>query len=256
MEIKTFKKEKGNKYKIIFSDDSDITLYDDVIVKYNLLVNKKIDKIKLEEIAKYNSSLDAYYLSLKYISKKMRTKLEIKKYLEKKEFNPNIIKETIDKLIKYKAIDENLYIRAFCNDQINFSNIGPNKIIKKLETLGIDKSTSKEYLNTIDYNIWIDKINKIVDKKIKTNKNYSVYILKNKILMALVNDGFDREMIREILSQKDITVSSDLVKKEYEKMHKKLSKKYDGNSLDYQIKIKLKAKGFSTEEIDKIKTGF
>ena len=136
MKIKSFKKEKNNKYKIIFESGEDIVLYDDVIVKYNLLVNKTFDTNKLTEIIKYNSNLDAYYLSLKYISKKMRTKLEIRKYLEKKDIDSKTIDETINKLVNNKAINEDLYIQAFCNDQINFSNIGPNKIVSKLKDLG------------------------------------------------------------------------------------------------------------------------
>lgn len=256
MKIKSFKKEKNNKYKIIFESGEDIILYDDVIVKYNLLVNKTFDTNKLEEIIKYNSNLDAYYLALKYISKKMRTKLEIRKYLEKKDIDSKTIDETINKLVNNKAINEDLYIQAFCNDQINFSNIGPNKIVSKLKDLGISKEKSIDYLNSINDSIWQNKINKIVDKKIKSNHNYSTYILKNKILNSLVNDGFDKSMVTDIINTKDISCDKNIIIKEYNKQKNKLSKKYDGEALEYQIKLKLRSKGFSNDEINNIKTGF
>lgn len=256
MKIKSFKKEKNNKYKIIFESGEDITLYDDVIVKYNLLINKELDTVKLEEILKYNSSLDAYYLALKYISKKMRTKLEIKKYLEKKEMSPKTIEDTINKLVKNKAINEDLYVKSFCNDQINFSNVGPRKIISKLKELGIQKEQSSEYLKKIDREVWITKINKIIDKKIKANHNYSAYILKNKILNSLINDGFDKQMVMDAINAKDISCDESIILKEYNKQRNKLSKKFDGESLEFQIKLKLRSKGFSNEEISNIKTGF
>ena len=256
MEIKTFKKEKGNKYKIIFTTGEDIVLYDDVIVKFNLLANKKFDTNKLEEIIKYNTSLDAYYLSLKYISKKMRTKLEIKKYLEKKEIDYKTIDETIDKLVKNKALDEEVYIKAYCNDQINFNNIGPNKIVSKLKDLGISKEDSYLYLSTIDSEIWKEKISKLIDKKIKSNRNYSSIMLKNKILNSLVNDGFDKKMVLDILNTKNICSDQKILIKEYNKQKNKLSKKYDKEALEYQIKIKLISKGYSASEIENIKTGF
>ena len=139
MEIQSFKKKKNNKYVIIFKDQSNIEIYDDVILKYNLLINKKINKDSFDEIMKYNASLDAYYLSLKYLNSKMRTKLEITKYLEKKEFDKKTIDNTIERLEKNKIVDEKLYIKSFVNDQINFSNIGPNKIVNKLSVLGISK---------------------------------------------------------------------------------------------------------------------
>lgn len=256
MEIKTFKKEKGNKYKIIFTTGEDIVLYDDVIVKFNLLANKKFDTNKLEEIIKYNTSLDAYYLSLKHISKKMRTKLEIKKYLEKKEMDYKTIDETIDKLVKNKALDEEVYIKAYCNDQINFNNIGPNKIVSKLKDLGISKEDSYLYLSTIDSEIWKEKISKLIDKKIKSNRNYSSIMLKNKILNSLVNDGFDKKMVLDILNTKNICSDQKILIKEYNKQKNKLSKKYDKEALEYQIKIKLISKGYSASEIENIKTGF
>lgn len=256
MEIQSFKKKKNNKYEIIFKDESSIDLYDEVIIKYNLLVNKKIDNKLFEEIVKYNSNLDAYFISLKYLNSKMRTKLEIKKYLEKKEFNSKIIEDTIRKLENNKAINEKLYIKAYINDQINFSNIGPNKIINKLSTLGILKEDIIEYLKNIDDSVWIEKIEKLVLKKIKTNKTYSAFVLKNKILTSLYNDGYDRKMILGVLENKTISNSSEIINKEYIKLKNKLSKKYDGEALEFQIKLKLKTKGFTNEEIEQIKTGF
>ena len=243
MEIQSFKKKKNNKYEIIFKDQSNIDLYDDVIIKYNLLANKKMDNKLFEEIVKYNASLDAYYISLKYLNSKMRTKLEIRKYLEKKEFDNKTINETIEKLENNKAIDESLYIKAFVNDQINFSNIGPNKIVNKLNTLGIDK------------NVWLEKLEKLINKKIKTNKKYSLMMLKNKIITSLCNDGYDKSTIVDVLSNVDIKLDSSIINKEYEKIYNKLSKKFDGSALEYQIKMKLNSKGFSNEEIDKIKLG-
>ena len=61
MKIEKFTKLKDNRYKILFDDEQVITLYDDVIVKYNLLVNKVMDNNKFKEVTEYNDSLDAYY---------------------------------------------------------------------------------------------------------------------------------------------------------------------------------------------------
>ena len=247
MEIQSFKKKKNNKYEIVFKDQTNIDLYDDVIIKYNLLANKKMDNKLFEKIVNYNASLDAYYISLKYLNSKMRTKLEIRKYLEKKKFGNKTINETIEKLENNKAIDESLYIKAFVNDQINFSNIGPNKIINKLNTLGIDKKDSLEYINTIDKNVWVEKLEKLVNKKIKTNRKYSLMMLKNKIITFLYNEGYDKTIIIDVLNNIDIDIDSSIINKEYEKLYNKLSKKYEGSALEYQIKIKLKSKGFTNE---------
>ena len=43
MQIDKFKKDKNNLYKIYFTNGDNVLLYDDVIVKYNLLVNKVLN---------------------------------------------------------------------------------------------------------------------------------------------------------------------------------------------------------------------
>ena len=86
MEIKEYKKLKSNVYEIKFKSGEAVKLYDEVILNYNLLITKNISNKEYEEIIKYNKSLDAYYLSLKYISKKLRCEKEIEKFIEGAKF--------------------------------------------------------------------------------------------------------------------------------------------------------------------------
>ena len=75
MNINKFKKLKSNTYKLTLDNKEELTLYDDTIIKYNLLVNKEIKD--LEEIVKYNKSIEAYYVALKYITRKIRICIDI-----------------------------------------------------------------------------------------------------------------------------------------------------------------------------------
>ena len=95
MEIVRFKKNKDNTYMVIFDNDLSLKLYDDVIVKYNLLANKILDDKLLSEITEYNDYLLGYYKSIKYIMKKLRSEKEVRTFLEKMD----IKKSDIDKLI-------------------------------------------------------------------------------------------------------------------------------------------------------------
>ena len=78
MKIQKFIKQKDNRYKIKFEDYEDVIFYDDLIIKYNLLAHKEIEEKQLEEYIKENVELEAYYKSVKYINKKIRTEKEIK----------------------------------------------------------------------------------------------------------------------------------------------------------------------------------
>ena len=78
MNIKKYKKLKDNRYQITLDNLEQIILYDDIILKYNLLLTKKIkNEEQLEEIKKDNDSLECYYKAIHYLSYKMRCKKEI-----------------------------------------------------------------------------------------------------------------------------------------------------------------------------------
>lgn len=56
-----------NKYKVTLSNNENYLLYDDVIVKYELLRKKDFDEKFLDELVTYNNQLEAYYFAIKYI---------------------------------------------------------------------------------------------------------------------------------------------------------------------------------------------
>lgn len=247
MKIKKYTKDKGNKYKVLI-DDINYTLYDDVIVKYSLLLKDEISEKELKAILEENDKLSSYYESIKYITKKMRSKLEIKKFLRKKMVNEKVINETIKKLEENHFLNEELFIKAYVNDQINLTNNGKNKILKGLIKLGIDNDSASTYLDNIDNEVFMSKINKYVDKKISTNKNSSIYMLKNKIMTDLINLGYEKSDIVEVLNSKEIN-DDEAKKREYEKIKRSLEKKYSGDVLEYKIREKLYRKGFRSNEI-------
>ena len=247
MKIKKYKKDKSNKYKVLI-DDEEIVLYDDIIIKYNLLMKSEIDVSTYNEMIKENSLLLGYYEAIKYITKKMRSKKEIEEYLIKKGLNSKEVKETIKKLEDNKFINEDIYLKAYINDQINLTNNGVNKIKKNLLKLGLDNNKIDDYLSKIDECIFLDKIDKYIEKKIKFNKNTSSYMLKNKIIIDLVNLGFNKEDIISELNKFEID-DKEAYNHEYEKIKKSLEKKYTGDELKFKIKEKLYKKGFRYNEI-------
>lgn len=245
MEIEKFKKDKNNTYKIYFENGEEILLFDDVIVKYNLLVNKEMNKKKYDEIVKYNNFLDGYYKSIKYINKKLRTELEIEKYLKKQEISSNKIKEIIELLKKDGYLNKDLYLKAYISDQINLTSNGPLKIKKDLINLGYVEDEVKYF---IDYD-WSNRIEKLVLKKIKINHKLSNNALKTKILNDIMKLGYFKEDIINVLDYIILEDDSEVLKKELIKVKNKYSKKYSDSELEMKIISYLYKKGFNIEDI-------
>lgn len=246
MEIVKLIKKNKNVYQVKFSDNTSLNFYDDTIINYNLLVNKEISDLQIKEIINYNNKIDAYYKALSYINVKLRTKNEIRKKL--KDYDKNIIDEVIEKLESQKYLDDELYIKSYINDQINLTLNGPKKILFELEKLGF-KDIYK-YMYMFDDVNWQEKIEKIISKKVKSNHNLSVIMLKNKIKNDLINLGYSKDLFQDVVENYVLLDNEEIINKEINKFKKKYKNKYSEEEMNYKLKYYLNQKGFNTEMIN------
>ena len=86
MNILKYKKLTNGKYKVILENNVELTLYEDIILKYELLIKKDISDELLPKIREDNSYYDAYYSALKSLNTKYKSIKETKKYLYSKEY--------------------------------------------------------------------------------------------------------------------------------------------------------------------------
>lgn len=243
MKIEKIKKT-GLKYRIILDNNTKVDTYDDVILSHHLLSTKEIDTDLLNEINTENTYYDAYYKTVNYISRKLRSLKEINIFLDKYEVNKDDRKRIIDKLTSLGLINDLNYAKAYINDRLYLSNDGPFKIKKNLSEHNIDSNIIDDLLDPL-YDEFSNKLNKLITKKLKSNTKYGGYYLKQKITNEFSNLGYSVEMINANYDSSLVTYDYD---KEYEKMYKKLSKKYSGDMLERQIKQKLYQKGISKVE--------
>lgn len=248
MKIVRYKKMSKGRYKLTL-DNTELILYEDVILKNNLLRTSNINLELLEKVMNENIYYEIYNMALTYIEIKMRTSKEIKDYLNKKNFNTKIIDEVLDRLNKEGYLNEEKYIDAFVNDKVNLTNWGPYKIKKSLLDLELDETLINNKLNTINENIWNDKITKIINKKLNSLKNKSTYMVKNKLKIDLYNLGYDNNLIEENLNNLNLN-NNENIKKEYSKVYNKYSKKYMDQELYQKVKSYLYRKGYKIEEIN------
>ena len=201
MKIIKYEKKGNNTYKIYLENNQTINVYEDVILKNNLLYKKELDQTLLEKISNDNLYEDIYNKCVKYISIRLRSIQEIKEYLRKKEIDESLIEYTIDKLLKNNLLNDEKFTKAFINDKLNFTTMGPYRIEQELKKHKIDPNIIFEKLYNIDQDIIDNKINKQIIKLIKTNKKKQN--IRNKIYMNLLSLGYSNEMILRNINNYD-----------------------------------------------------
>ena len=247
MEIIKYKKASRGKYKIELDDGRELSLYEEVILKYELLLKRKIEESDLLNIENDNQEWDVYYVALNSIKARFKSINDTKKFLLKKEYPGELIDKACLKLIQQGYLNDRNFAKSYINNQIITTSKGPNKIKRELLEHKIDTDIIDEEIQCFDEESQINKITKIVDKLVKGNRTRGGELLKKKISNDLINTGYDVSIVYKVLNDFSFSVSQDIAKREYEKLYKRLSRKYSDKELEYKIREKMYQKGLYYE---------
>ncbi len=196
--VKYIKKGNGN-YQIIFDNEKKINIQEDVIIKNNLLYKKEIDNDLLLKIIVENEEYEIYNKCVNYIGVRLRSINEIREYMARKDISLEKQEEVIERLLKNKLLDDSVFARAFIKDKMNFTTMGPYRIELELKKHKIDDKIIKKYINEIDRDMIYDKIDRQINKLIKSNKNKGN--LRNKIYNNLLGLGYSSEMVVSMINK-------------------------------------------------------
>lgn len=249
MKIEKITKLKNDKYKIKFENE-EITTYDEVIINNNILYKKVIDNELYKKIVNETEYYDNYNKALKYALKKVRSIYEMKEYINKMNLSNTEKNKIIDKLANLNIVNDLMFTKALINDRMILGKVGVNSIIKELNDNRIDNNIIENEISKIDLNVFDEKLEKLIKKRINSNHKYSNNHLKKRIMNEMINLGYDKESINELID-KHLNSDYEYLIKEYNKIYQKYSKKYSDSELIYKIKNSLYSKGFNYEDIKK-----
>lgn len=246
MKLIKYQKGKSNEYKLI-TDRGEFKLYDDIIIKHELLLKKEIEDKEFDKVLKENNLLKAYYDALKAISVKLRCEKELRDILKKKNYDNKEISYALKRLNEDGYLKHEVYIEAYIHDMLALYLVGENKIFSDLIKLGFKESEIRIYLDKVDKKIYLDKIEKYILKKVKANKK-SVNEFKRKMLTELINKGFNKNDILIFLDNLELEDDLEETKKLVNKLYQKYIKKYDADIAKLKVKNYLYQKGYQNIE--------
>ena len=233
-----YKKSTKGRYKVELENDEIMTLYEDTILKYNLLLTKDIPDDKRLEINLYNQECEVYQVALDSIKARYKSIKELKLFLLRKEYPEDLIDKVVKKLQEQGYLNDSLFCKSYINNQILTTNRGPYKIRNLLLEKGIDEDIINEEITVFTEDIEREKINKLIVKYQKTNHKKGGVVLKQKIYNEIKNLGYSIEILNDVINSYSFENNKEIAKKEYEKLYNKYSRKYSGYELERIIKEK------------------
>jgi len=199
MKIIKYVKKNKNEYTIYLDNNTTITLYDDTILKYELLIKKEI--IDIDPLVNYNN-LNDYTYTENYINIKINTTLDGYNKIYNNLLSLGVDKDIISKYLD--NIDNIIWINRIEKTIKKHPNKNSNTIYKnKMKYLLISMG-----YNTNDINTILDKINNndysnlekdYLKIKKQLERKYSNNILITNIKKKLYNKGYKIEDIDNVI---------------------------------------------------------
>lgn len=202
MKIEKYEKTGKDKYRMYLDNGEVIDTYDDVILKNDLLLKKELSLVDYQTIMMESRIEEQYLASLKYIAVRIRSTKEIIDYLKRRDVSEEDIEIIVDKLRENQALNDDYFCECFIKDKLRFTTMGEYRIINELKRHQISDGIIAKYSYLMNEDVMVEKIEKIVDKQIKSNHKLDNYKLRNKLYNHLLGLGYSSSMIVEVLNQK------------------------------------------------------
>ena len=202
MKIDKYEKISSSKYRLFLSNGEVIDTYDNVILNLDLLLKSDISISDYNKILNDTVIYDKYNACLKYIQVRIRSTKEIRDYLRRKNASDEEIEIIIDKLIASGNLNDDYFVSCFIKDKLRFTSWGPYKVLNELKKHNIDSDIINKYLYLFDDTVVRDKLDRLIDKQINSNRKDSNMKLKNKLYNNFMRLGYKSGMILDILNYK------------------------------------------------------
>ncbi|MGN7453750.1 regulatory protein RecX [Paenibacillus pasadenensis] len=178
------------------SEEPELSVHEDILVKYRLLKGARIEPKLMARIAEENARYRAYAAAVFYAGFKMRTTKEMTSYLKRKEFEEEDIRHAIERLQQERVIDDRDYARMFASQRLRGSQKGRRLIRMELEQRGIPKETAGRAVEALDDEEERRTALKAGEKKWRSLKG-DERDKRMKLTGFLLRRGFSSDLVRE-----------------------------------------------------------
>jgi len=197
-------KKKDNRVNIFINDEFAFGCSSELVYYHNLAKGKEINVEELKKVIVEDNYLTAKTKTLKYIERALKSEFQVREFLQKKEYEDNVIDRVIEFLKEYKFIDDEYYAKAFVTQNIRIEGKGniKYKLIKKGISEDIINSTLSEISSEDEEAVAL----KLAEKKLKVlcKNEGNINKIKSKLNTFLISKGYNFDTIKSVVNKLEI----------------------------------------------------
>lgn len=193
-----FQKKNRDRVNLYVDGTYLMSMYVEMVYKYNISVNSEIDQEKLTEIIKADDYEKAKNKALNYISRVEKSEKKVKEKLQD-EFDHEIIDMVMDFLKKYSFVDDDRFAGSIANNSLRFKRLGKNRIKQDLYVKGIDRDIIERTISNIDGDEELENAVYLAEKRLAKIKSDDKRVVRTKLYQHLSYKGFGYDTINSAI---------------------------------------------------------
>ncbi|OMD20248.1 regulatory protein RecX [Paenibacillus odorifer] len=200
LEITKVERQKKSDHRyIIHFGAYNMTVHEDVMIKYRMITGNSFMKADLVEIVVADERQRAYVEGLRYLERKPRTAMEMTRRLRQKEIGETIIAEVVQRLQEERLLDDPLYAKQWAEQRIANQRKGKMWIRQELREKGVDKTLISEALENITPEQELESALETGRKKWNLIRG-EASDKRRKTGAFLMRRGFSGDMVRQVIN--------------------------------------------------------
>lgn len=240
-------------YIVDLDTDQQLTVSEDVLVRFRLLKGMELTETELQTIKKASSFDTGLQLAYRWLSYQLRTEKELRTYLRDHEIEGSDIPKIIQRLKELQLVDDEMFAKSFVRTQMRTSERGPGQIQQQLIKKGVAPSVIESALAEYSGDNQLANASNAAAKLLKRQHNKSWRESLQKVRMGLMQKGFSKEIIDEAMATLQNEPDENQEQQALEKLGDRLwerNRKLPTAKRRMKVKQSLYQKGFSLDLIE------
>lgn len=186
--------KRQDRYSIFIDGKYSFSLSENELMQSGIRLNREYTTTELEEL-KQTAVLDkAYMRSLDMLSRRARSEWELRDYLRRKDYEPEVIEQIIARLKKSQYIDDYNFAKAWVDNRRLLKATSKRKLSQELKQKRVEQSVIDEVLAE-DETDEPAVIRELIVKK----RTQSRYQDDQKLIAYLLRQGFSYGDVKEAI---------------------------------------------------------
>jgi regulatory protein len=197
-------KNRTDRYNLYLDDVYKFPVSANTVLAAGLHVGMEIDEAELQQIRQSAEIGNAHDKALNYLDLRRRSIKELHDYLRRKEYEPEVINQVVDRLMRANLLNDEEFARAWVRDRLLLKPKSKRALSVELAQKGISRSVIDAVLIEMEEGSEQRALEEAVSRKLRQTK-YATRVNDDKLIASLVREGYSYSDIKNCLRQRDDT---------------------------------------------------